>query len=50
MPDHTQEDWESSEESGDEEETHVEVEDRPTWRKTSLIVQKRWLGKVTRQR
>ena len=28
MPDHTQEDWKSSEESGDEEETHVEVEDR----------------------
>ena len=27
-PDYTQEDWESSEESGDEEETHAEVEAR----------------------
>ena len=28
MPDHTQEDWDSNEESGHEDETHSEVEDR----------------------
>ena len=36
-PDHTQEEWESSEESGDEGESHAEVEDRPKWRRTSLM-------------
>ena len=50
MPDNTQDDWDSSEESVDEEATQRWKTGRPTWRKSSLIDQKRWLGKVTRQR
>ena len=50
MPDHIPEDGETSGESGVDEETQAEVEDRPTRRRTSLCVQKMWLRKVMRPR
>ena len=50
MPDNTQDVSGSSEESVDEEATQRWKTGRPTWRKNSLIDQKRWLGKVMRQR